>query len=225
MKVSIIIPCLNEAPFLPNTIENCLGLEGDFEIIVIDGGSRDQTETVARSYDNVKFFRSPKGRSLQMNYGAKKAQGSVLLFLHADTLLPADAYLLIKKRLQKKGHIGGSFRLKLDTPHPFLKLYTWCSRFSLEFFTYGDHGIFIKKEVFEEIGGFREIPLMEDIEIQKRLRKKGKFKKLSKYVITSGRRFEKNGTVKQLIIDVLLVALYNIKVPPAKLKRFYSDHC
>lgn len=223
IKISIVIPCLNEAGFLEKTIENCLKLQGNFEIIVVDGGSIDDTLSIAKEFKNVKIFNSNKGRAAQMNYGAKKANGAVFLFLHADTFLPKNTYNLITKHLQKPEYIGGSFRLLLDKPHPFLNFYTWCSRFSLEFFTYGDHAIFVKKEVFKVIGGFKTISFMEDIEIQKRLRQKGKFKKLKDYVLTSGRRFEKNGTIRQLVIDVSLVLFYNLSVPPNKLKRFYKD--
>lgn len=224
LKISIIIPCLNEARFLPKTIENCKRLEGNFEIIVVDGGSSDGTITAIQKFEDVKLFASNQGRAVQMNYGAKKATGEILLFLHADTLLPHKTYTLITNQLQKKNFIGGSFRLKLDKKDVFLKFYSWCSRFNLEFFTYGDHGIFMKRDVFMDIEGFKEIPFMEDIEIQKRLHRKGKFKKLNDYVVTSGRRFEKNGTFKQLCIDVILVGLYNLGIPPRKLKPFYLNH-
>lgn len=223
-KISIIIPCLNEADFLENTIKNCLRLQGNFEIIVVDGGSRDHTLSIARNFSFIKILSSNKGRANQMNYGAKKAQGDVLLFLHADTFLPENTYSLITKQLGIDRYIGGSFRLKFDKSHPGLNLYSWCSRFSLEFFTYGDHAIFVKKEVFNSIGGYKSISFMEDIEIQRRLRKRGKFKKVKDYVLTSGRRFEKNGTSKQLALDVFLVCLYNLSIHPNHLKRFYSDH-
>lgn len=199
-------------------------LPGNFEIIVVDGGSSDETLAGIQNYENVKLFASDQGRAVQMNYGAKKAEGDILLFLHADTLLPYKTFTLITKQLQKKNFIGGSFRLKLDKKDFFLNFYSWCSRFSLEFFTYGDHAFFITKEIFEAIDGYREIPFMEDIEVQKRLRKKGKFKKLNDYVVTSGRRFEKNGTFKQLCVDVILVCLYNLGMPPRKLKRFYPNY-
>ncbi|MBZ9730645.1 TIGR04283 family arsenosugar biosynthesis glycosyltransferase [Salegentibacter sp. JZCK2] len=224
IKISIIIPCLNEAGFLEKTIENCLKLQGNFEVIVVDGGSSDNTVSIARKFSDVKTFSSKKGRANQMNFGAKEAEGEVLLFLHADTLLPENTYSLITEQLEKSRHIGGSFRLRFDKSHPGLNLYSWCSRFSLEFFTYGDHAFFVKKEIFKSIGGFKTISFMEDIEIQKRLRQNGKFKKLQAYVLTSGRRFEENGTTKQLVLDVFLVCLYNLSVSPNQLKRFYSDH-
>lgn len=224
IKISIIIPCLNEAGFLEKTIEDCLKLQGNFEIIVVDGGSIDDTLTIALKFKNIRIFSAKKGRAAQMNYGAKKAEGDILLFLHADTFLPKETYHLITKQLQQPEYIGGSFRLRFPKHHPFLNFYSWCSRFSLEFFTYGDHAVFVKKELFKAIDGFKAISFMEDIEIQKRLRQKGKFKKLKGYVLTSGRRFEKNGTIRQLVIDVSLVLFYNLSVPPNKLKRFYKDH-
>ncbi|NJY61689.1 hypothetical protein HC174_02820 [Salinimicrobium sp. CDJ15-81-2] len=126
--------------------------------------------------------------------------------------------------IKEPGYIGGSFMLKLDKKHPILEFYTWCSRLSWEFFTYGDHAMFMEKDIFHLIGGYRSISFMEDVEIQKRLRKAGKFRKVQTAVTTSARRFKKTGTIKQLVMDVLLVGLYNLGVPPLKLKRFYKDH-
>ncbi len=224
LKISIIIPCLNEAGFIEKTLERCLKLQGNFEIILVDGGSTDHTVNIAKKISYIKIFIAEKGRAKQMNYGSKKAEGDILLFLHADTFLPENTFNLIHRQFKKPETVGGSFRLKFDKPHRFLNLYTWFSRFSLEFFTYGDHAFFIKKEIFDTIGGYKFIPFMEDIEIQKRLRKKGKFKKVKEYVVTSGRRFEKNGTTKQLVIDVILVCLYNLSISPRQLKQFYADH-
>ncbi len=225
MTISIIIPALNEEGYLEKTLSHTLKLKGNFEIIVVDGGSTDHTQKIAEGFKSVKTLVARKGRAIQMNRGALHARGEIFLFLHADTLLPQNTYQAITRHLRKPGYIGGSFRLRLDKPHPFLKFYTWCSRFSLEFFTYGDHGIFIKETIFKEIEGYKEIPFMEDVEIQKRLRKKGKFKKLKASVLTSGRRFKKAGTIGQLMTDVLLVFLYKLGTSPTRLKQFYKDHC
>ncbi|MEX2592675.1 MAG: hypothetical protein WD426_07865, partial [Anditalea sp.] len=113
----------------------------------------------------------------------------------------------------------------LDKDHLLLNFYSWCSKLSMEFFTYGDHAIFIRKTVFEQIGGYKKIPFMEDVEIQKRLRMAGRFKKLDSAVTTSARRFEKAGTIKQFLIDLLLILSFKIGVSPLKLKKFYKDHC
>lgn len=224
MKISVIIPCLNEEGFLEKTLEHVLRLSGNFEVIVVDGGSTDNTVKIADSFEGVETLISTKGRANQMNHGAQVATGQILLFLHADTFLPASAFESITNQLRKSGYIGGSFCLKMDKQHLVLNFYTWCSRSNLEFFTYGDHAMFMKKKVFNAIGGYRQIPFLEDVEIQKRLRKAGKFRKLDIAVTTSARRFEKTGTLPQLVIDVLLVILFKLGIPPKQLKKFYKDH-
>ena len=222
--ISIIIPTLNEEDCLEKTLRHTLSLPGSFEVIVVDGGSEDETMIIAKRFEKVRVHASNKGRAQQMNHGARLAKGNILLFLHADTFLPSNTYALILNQLQKENFIGGSFKLTFDKNHPVLKFYTWFSQFSYEFFTYGDHCIFIKSSVFREISGFADIPFMEDVEIQKRIRKKGKFKKLNAEVKTSARRFESIGTFKQMTLDVILVFLFRLGVSPRRLKKFYSDH-
>lgn len=223
MKISIVIPCLNEEAYIEKTLRHLQSLLGKVEIIVVDGGSTDRTRKIAAAHEEIILMVSEKGRAKQMNYGAGIATGEVLLFLHADTLLPVNFHQAVRDHFQNPKYIGGSFRLKFDKKHPLLKVYYWCSKLSWEFFTYGDHAIFIKKDVFQCIDGFQEIPFLEDVEIQKRLRKVGKFKKLNTAVMTSARRFEKTGTIWQLITDVLIVGFYKLGVSPARLKRFYKD--
>ncbi len=225
MIISVIIPTLNEGDFIKKTLEHLLSIEGNFEIIVIDGGSRDNTVAIVEQFHEVHLAFSEKGRSLQMNKGAEAATGDVLLFLHADTLLPRDAYYSIKKLFDRDRAVAGSFFLIFDDGHWFSRIYSRFSRLNLAFFTYGDHGIFIKKEVFQSIGGYKEIPFMEDVEIQNRLKSAGKFKKLDSGVITSSRRFLKNGTLKQFFTDLLLILLFKAGVSPYWLKNFYRDHC
>lgn len=224
MVISIIIPALNEERYIGQILKHLSTLEGNFEVIVVDGGSNDRTCKIVQQYVNAKFFSSERGRAAQMNTGALNAQGDGLLFLHADTFLPPDAYMRIVEHFSNPDYIGGSFMLTFDEKHILLKFYTWCSRWSAEFFTYGDHAIFVKKEVFEKIGGYKQLPFMEDVEIQKRLRQTGKFKKLKCAVLTSARRFEKVGVIKQLVMDMLLVFFFKIGVSPVRLKQFYKDH-
>lgn len=218
MKISIVIPSLNEQDFIGHTLHHLLRLPGNYEVLVVDGGSKDQTREIVKSFSGVTLARSIKGR------GAHMASGDILLFLHADTLLPPDFYRLVIGRLNHLGHIGGSFRLNLDKKHPLLLLYSWCSRFSWAIFTYGDHALFMKKNIFHAIGGYCSMPFMEDVEIQGRLRKAGKFRKLPAWVTTSARRFEATGTLPQLAMDLLLVGFYKLGVSPSRLKRFYKDH-
>lgn len=223
--ISIIIPVLHEEGYIGATLKHLYSLKGNFEVIVIDGGSRDKTLEIVNQYPGVQVFSSEKGRAAQMNRGALHARGEILLFLHSDTYLPPDAYMRIVEYLENPDHIGGSFYLTFDKKHILLNFYSWCSRWSAEFFTYGDHAIFVKKGIFQKIGGYKQLPFLEDVEIQKRLRNAGKFKKLKCAVLTSARRFENVGVIKQLVIDVLLVSFYKTGVPPARLKQFYSDHC
>ncbi|WP_019039676.1 TIGR04283 family arsenosugar biosynthesis glycosyltransferase [Psychroflexus tropicus] len=224
MLISIIIPALNEEKVIAEVLEHTLWLQGHSEIIVVDGGSQDQTLELAKSFEKVNVLQSSKGRAAQMNYGASKATGDIFLFLHADTYLPKTYYNDVNKLLQNTEIVAGSFKLKMDNPHPIFKFYQWCSQFNLEFFTYGDHGMFMKAEAFKTIGGFKPIPFMEDVEIQKRLRQLGKLKKTKSYVTTSSRRFQKNGVITQLIIDTLLVLGFKLGISPNRLKRFYPDH-
>ncbi len=224
MVISVIIPAFNEEHYVSKTLSSLLAQRGDFEIFVVDGESTDATLKIASEYPEVRVVTSAKGRANQMNYGASLATGEILLFLHADTILPNNAYKIIKDHFKDPEMVGGSFILLLDKKHPILKFYSWCSRWSLEFFTYGDHAIFVKSDIFKAIGGYKAMSVMEDVEIQKRLKKAGKFKKVKAAVLTSARRFEKTGTIKQLIIDVLLVGAFKVGVPPDALKAFYKDH-
>lgn len=225
MKISIVIPCLNERDYLGQTLRHVLNLSGDFEIIVVDGGSTDGTPDIVRHFSKAKLTTSAKGRSLQMNHGSKLATGEILLFLHADTLLPENAYTSIIDIFKDREVVAGSFYLKLDENYWIMNNYSKMSKWNYSFLTYGDHGIFVKKTVFESIGGYKPFPFMEDVEIQGRLKKAGKFKKLNSAVLTSARRFRKNGFFKQLTLDLYLIFLFKIGASPVWLKRFYKDHC
>ncbi|MBZ9777379.1 TIGR04283 family arsenosugar biosynthesis glycosyltransferase [Psychroflexus sp. CAK8W] len=224
MLISIIIPALNEEKLITEVLKHTLKLPGHYEVIVVDGGSLDKTLEIVQKFKNINVLQSKKGRAVQMNYGAGHAKGDVFLFLHADTFLPKTFYNDVLALMQNPKVIGGSFRLKMDDSHPIFKFYRWCSQFSLEFFTYGDHGMFFKAENFQNINGYKNIDFMEDVEIQKRIRKHGLFKKLKSSVQTSNRRFAKKGVIKQLVIDTLLVFFFKIGISARRLKRFYPDN-
>lgn len=224
MLISIIIPTLNEETHIAKTLRHTLKLKGNFEILVVDGGSNDRTLEIVKDFTEVKRLCAPKGRALQMNLGARHAQGEILVFLHADTFLPKEAYASIYQLCKAKNTVGGSFRLVVDDPNPIFKIYTWFSQWNLEFFTYGDHALFIEKRVFETVTGFKPIPFMEDVEIQHRLRREGQFKKSKLAVITSGRRFRNNGLIFQITVDFLLVMLFKLGIAPERLKKYYPDN-
>lgn len=219
--VSIIIPTLNEETTIAGLLTNLKFQKGNFEVIIVDGGSHDETISIARSFSKVKILPSAKGRAIQMNNGAKKAIGDILLFLHADTILPPDAILAIENSLVRNC-VAGCFYLEFDDPNMLLKIYSLFSRLNHSLFTYGDQAIFIRKSIFEKLGGFANIPIMEDVEIQSRLKTQGKFIKLDKPVQTSARRFLQNGIVKQQLLNMVLVVLFKLGVSPEKIKKYYE---
>jgi rSAM/selenodomain-associated transferase 2 len=222
--ISIVIPVLNES----QNIESCLfRLKKQIkhhEIVVVDGGSDDNTLDIVRAFTGVKWLCSPPGRGKQMNRGAEVAEGDLLLFLHADTCLPPRGLERIETLMAQGGIVAGSFSLSFDEPNSLLKLYGLFSRINHILFTYGDQGLFMKRHIFERIGGFQEIPIMEDVEIQMRLRKIGRFVKIYQPVITSARRFLTYGIIKQQCLNIGLVSLYHTGFSPVWLKRFYEYH-
>jgi rSAM/selenodomain-associated transferase 2 len=223
-KISIIIPVLNEG----NTIGACLDRLNEqtepHEIVVVDGGSLDNTLAVVRTFAGVKCLRAfGPGRARQMNQGARVAEGDILLFLHSDTLLMPGGLAMIEAFIAQTGIVAGSFCLRFDHQSPFLRLYARFSRINHILFTYGDQGLFMTRRVFEQVGGFAELPLMEDVEIQKSLRRIGRFVKIRHPVVTSARRFLANGIIRQQLLNTGLVLLYHAGVSPIRLKRFYHD--
>jgi rSAM/selenodomain-associated transferase 2 len=219
--VSVIIPTLNETGIIEFSLPKLLCQAGNFEVIVADGGSSDGTLDILSQFPQVKKVTSAKGRAHQMNEGAKIARGDIFLYLHADTYLPCDAFRLIREALSDSAVSGGSFCLRFDHPHLFLWILAMLSRMNYPFATYGDQGLFLRSSTFRRIGGFKVIPIMEDLEIQKRLRGLGKFLKIKKPVITSARRYFQNGILRQQILNMVLVTLYHLGVSPHMLKRYY----
>jgi len=204
-RVSVVIPALDEEAALPETIRSCREA-GPCEVIVADGGSRDGTAEVAREFADA-VVAAPRGRARQMNSGAERARGEVLLFLHADTLLPAGCIPAILDALRNERFAGGAFRVDLS-PSQVAGAYDRAMlamtgrminlrSFLTRSYT-GDQAIFLRAETFREIGGYREIPLMEDVELSKALRRSGKTVLLRKRVRTSGRRWEAWGPLRTI---------------------------
>lgn len=220
--LSVIIPCLNEAERLPRTLAGVEEGGGGCEVVVVDGGSTDGTREVAAAHPAVRLVRAPRSRGVQLNTGAAAARGEHLFFLHADTLPPADFAARILRVLDRPGVVAGSFRLAFDAGGPVLRFYSWCSRVNHPLFTYGDQGLFLRRATFERIGGYAPIPLLEDVEIQGRLRARGRFVKVPEPATTSARRFEARGAVRQQVVNALLVVAFRAGASPAALAPLYA---
>jgi len=219
--LSVIIPTLDEADIIESSLKNLLNRQGDFEVIVADSGSSDGTLDIISQFPQVKLVISERGRGRQMNEGAKVARGDILLFLHADTCLPPHAFQIIKEVMSAPSVAGGCFCLSFNHHDLFLRVYSLFSRINHLLFTYGDQGLFLRSDTFKAIRGFKDLPIMEDVEIQTRLRSTGRFVKICEPVVTSARRFLKCGIIRQQILNTALVFFYYMGVSPSILKRFY----
>ncbi len=220
-KISIIIPVLNEAASIAAVVQQALTGE-NIEIIVSDGGSQDQTVMVVESL-GISVVHSTPGRSQQMNLGAKQATGEILLFLHADTYLPDQFDHTIRQSLIPPQIIAGAFNLNIATDLPGIrwveKMVNWRSRiFQLP---YGDQAIFLKTSTFWQMGGFPELPIMEDFELIRQLRKRGKIAIASVAVLTSGRRWQQLGVLKTTLLNQLIIIGYFLGISPHRLARYY----
>lgn len=220
MKISVIIPALNEGEGILSALRSVQTQTGEFEILIVDGGSIDGTVEAVRSFVGV--IRGEQGRAVQMNAGARQSSGEVLFFLHADSLLPPDALPLLERSLADRRVVGGTFTLKFDSPKFLLRLIAFFSRFKFRYFHYGDQGIFVRRSVFQQLGGFREMPIMEDLDFLQRLRRTGQVVLIKQPVTTSARRFLKNGILLQQLLNVVLVISYLVGARPESLSTWYK---
>jgi len=225
MLFSIIMPVLNEEAVLEHHLGNLIRhiSHHDCELLLVDGGSADRTIEIAQRFGKV--ISSPRGRAAQMNIGADVATGEVLLFLHADTLLPDDAFNAIEHALKAQEVIGGAFRICFNCDQwPYrLVAFTTNLRSRIRKIFTGDQAYFVRSINFKAIGGFPDQPLMEDLEIITRLRKIGKVVLLLQYVTTSARRHEKYGLIRSVLFMWYLRTLYMFGTSPTKLHRMYID--
>ena len=219
--ISVIIPAMNEAQHIAGTITNT-GHGNNTEIIVVDGGSADHTVSIAKTMGATVIESSPP-RSRQMNRGAEAASKDILLFLHADTLLPDNFDRHVLGALSQPGVVAGAFELRIDSPVPSLRfierIANWRSRcFNMP---YGDQAIFMFSKVFHQMGGFPNIPIMEDFELIRRLRKKGDVVTLHQPAITSPRRWLNHGILKITLVHQLIVVSYFMGISPDTIARRY----
>lgn len=223
MRVSVVIPTLNEAAHIVQTL-TLVQQAGECELVVVDGGSNDDTFAIAQRHADLAVL-APCGRAKQMNTGAQAATGDVLLFLHADTVLPSNFPALLHHALADATVIGGRFDVRLDAVGwQFRMIETLMNiRSRLSRISTGDQAMFVRREIFLTIGGFPELELMEDIEFSRRLKRLGKIACLREQVKTSARRWRQSGVFKTIFLMWTLRFAYFLGVPPQRLKAFYAD--
>jgi rSAM/selenodomain-associated transferase 2 len=225
MRFSIIMPLLNEEAILEQQLNHLVSQcsHRNCELLIVDGGSTDRTSDIAQRFGRV--IVAPRGRASQMNTGAAEATGQVLLFLHADTLLPDGAFCAIEHALINQKVVGGAFQICFNCDQWLYRLVALTTNLRSrirKIFT-GDQAYFVRATSFKAIGGFPDQPLMEDLEIITRLRKIGKVVLLPQYVTTSARRHEKMGLVRSVFFMWYLRILYRFGTSPAQLQRMYPD--
>ncbi len=219
-SISVILPALNEGGTIGGTLQNLEGSDIE-EVIVVDGGSADDTVAAATAL-NATVLSTEASRGRQQNLGARHAKGSILLFLHCDTALPEGFEGLIRRTLQLPGVSAGAFRFKLDSEGWTMRLVEWmvdvrCRLLSLP---YGDQAIFVSREVFDAVGGFSDLAVMEDFDLIRRLRKLGGIAIADGDAVTSSRRWRQQGVWSLTLRHQLCVAGYFLGVPPARLERW-----
>lgn len=221
--ISVIIPTLNEAEGLGRVLAG-IGKGDAAETIVVDGGSRDATCDIARRA-GARVEEIPGGRAAQQNAGAALAKGPLLLFLHGDTLLPDGFAPLIRRTLDHPSTVAGAFRFRTDLPGPGMRLVERAADFRSRVWQwpYGDQGLFMEKRVFDEMGGFAPLPIMEDFELVGRLRRRGALVTLPDPVVTSGRRWRQRGVFRTTLVNQVMIAGYFAGVPIGRLERFYRQ--
>lgn len=226
LRISVVMPVLDEAARIGARLSE-LARFGFHEVIVVDGGSGDETRAIARSFPGVLVVEAARGRACQMNEGARRATGDVLLFLHADVSLPADAAAHIRRALASSDTAAGAFRTWTVVDgggpgpwwSPLLHLADLRSRYSR--LPYGDQAIFLRREVFRDVGGVPEMPIMEDLEFSRRVRRIGRIRIVPAQVTVSGRRFVERPLYYAMLMNIFPL-LHRCGVPPCRLARIYK---
>jgi rSAM/selenodomain-associated transferase 2 len=220
--VSIIVPVLNEADLIEASLRRLRSLGPDLEIVVVEGGSSDGTWSLAEPFAD-RVISARRGRASQMNAGAEIARGEVLWFMHADLEAPYDSVVQIKNVLSDPRIVGGCFRLRLPRPELVYRVSDSLGNHAVNLFGFalGDHGIFCRREAFRQVGGYPEVPILEDAEIYRRLRGEGRMVQLREEVISDPRAFEAHGRYRTTAVYFSILALYVLGVPIRVLNRIY----
>jgi len=222
--LSIILPTLNEASVLASTLRSLQpARNNEAEIIIVDGGSTDGTLEIACAQADI-VLRSSRGRAVQMNHGARHAKGTCLLFLHADTRLPVGTPRLLKQEMDKS-NAWGRFDIRLSSNHRLFRVIEFLinQRSRMTGIATGDQCIFVRPELFWQVGGYSEIPIMEDIALSKSLGKSAPPVCLGPKATTSSRRWEQNGIVRTIFLMWSLRLFYSLGINPETLSRWYRQ--
>lgn len=221
VKVSVIIPTLNEALVLENTLAK-IREYGPCEIIIGDGGSRDATLDIAGKF-NAKIVSAPAGRAVQMNAAARYATGDTLLFLHADSVMDRQGYRKMMGTMSGNSTVGGAFSLRIQSEKLSLKLISWAATLRSKHLhiVYGDQAIFVRTDIFKRMGGFSPIPICEDVDFFNKLKKEGEIVILDEEIQTSARRWLAQGVIFTTLRNWLIAGLFLLGFPPRILSKWY----
>jgi len=230
VTISVVIPTLNEERSLPTTLARAVQLGFD-EVIVVDGGSQDRTREIVTELtagpiegSPVTLLTAPPGRAPQMNAGAAASRGEVLLFLHADTLLPPDARAAIERALEDPEYVGGRFDVWFDRDSLLGRLIGRMINLRSRWtgMATGDQAMFVRRSAFERLRGFSDIPIMEDVDLSRRLKRIGRMAALRSRVVTSFRRWDTCGPIRTVALMWALRFLYWVGISPGTLTRLYT---
>jgi rSAM/selenodomain-associated transferase 2 len=222
-RVAVVVPVLDEARLLGSLVPALDQLAGQAEVVVVDGGSRDGTRE-ALAQGRFRLIDAPRGRAVQMNAGARATSAPVLLFLHADTRLPPAGLAAITGAIDG-GAVAGCFQLRIDSRDPRLRLASSIINLRSRLLpsASGDQGLFVRRDVFDAIGGYRPLALCEDLDLVARLAPRGRFACLNQTIETSARRWQRNGVNRTIALMWALRLGYHLGVDPATLQRLYGE--
>ncbi len=221
---SIVIPTLNEKEHIQRCLRSALAIP-DAEIIVADGGSDDATPALVHALQEhnptLHLIESRRGRGIQLREGASRARGDILLFIHADCVLPSTAADLLEE-FRHQSLPAATFRLKFDAAGFLLRFYEYGARIDSPLTRFGDQGLVIRRRLYDECSGFAELPLFEDVDLFARIRRRGRLGYLEGRITCSARRFEEHGPLRQMLRNAILYLGYRLGISPARLAEHYK---